>query len=817
MQRRFSIDVSGDFYLTELAETLAGALGSGYTVERELIGGAMSRVFVAYDHALGRRVAVKVLTREVAAEMKVERFRLEIQLAARLQHPHIVPLLQSSDVDGVLYFTMPFVEGESLRTRLDRDHALALPDAMRLLRHVASALAYAHKQGVVHRDIKPDNVLIADEFALVTDFGVARAISASATTAGDRLTSAGIALGTPAYMAPEQALADPEIDHRADIYSFGVLAYETLTGSPPFQGKTAQATLASHVVEPPPDIRAKRADIPGAIADIVMQCLEKKPADRPQLASDLLPVFDTGSTASREEITRPTKPSRPFPRWILAAAAAALIIATGAYFIAKNFRSSAAVAPDAFTSVAVLPLVNIGGDKSDEYFSDGMTDELANTLAKLPGLKVASRTSAYAFKGKNTDIGEIGRTLNVQTVIEGTVRRSGKTLRVAAQLVNVHDGLAIWSDTYERQTTDVFSVQDDIARAISKALQPKLGVPAPHLLSESRGTDDLVAFDNYLRGRFFLNARGADNLRLAVTYLDSAITRDPKFGRAYAALAMAYALLPEYTDSPPPEVVALTHNAVSTALSIDTTLAEAYTALGLTNVHEWKFDEAGKAYRMALALDSKYPTAHQWYGELLFHTGKLDSSLAQIRTAVDLDPLAPINASALGYALMLSGKYDDAISELRQGIEVAPTLGLHHAMLAEALIHSGRTSLAIPEFESASRLDSEVALRKGFLAYGLGRAGMTERASSIIAELEERQRLRGKTGVALAAGYLGLHENDKALSALEQSVREHDINLLTTVSLVPDPVYDPLRTDPRFDAILTTMNLRQYAMPARSR
>ena len=270
--------------MAELLETLTEALGETYTFERELHGGAMSRLFVANDKILGRRVAVKVLSHELAAEIKTERFRLEIQVAARLQHPHIVPLLQSGEVHGILYYTMPFIEGESLRSRLDREGALPLPEALRILRHIASAISYAHRNGVVHRDIKPDNVLLTDEFALVADFGVARALSASTTQTDSRLTSSGVALGTPTYMAPEQALADPEIDHRADIYAFGVLAYEVLTGSPPFKGKSAQATLAAHVVQAPDPIESKREGIPPAIAAMVMQCLEKKPSDRPQTA-----------------------------------------------------------------------------------------------------------------------------------------------------------------------------------------------------------------------------------------------------------------------------------------------------------------------------------------------------------------------------------------------------------------------------------------------------------------------------------------------------------------------------------------------------
>ena len=796
----------------------------------------MSRVFVAQDRSLGRRVAVKVLTREVAAEIKTERFRLEIQLAAKLQHPHIVPLLQSGDIGGILYYTMPFVEGESLRERLSRDGALPISEAIRILRQVASAISYAHRNGVVHRDIKPDNVLLQDEFALVVDFGVARALSASTTAGDQRLTSSGVALGTPAYMSPEQALADPDIDHRADIYAFGILAYEVLTGEPPFRGKTAQATLAAHVVEAPQPIEMKRAGIPPSVAALVMKCIEKKPSDRPQTASDLLPVLDAATTASPSNqlaatavqpssvsvsaasaATAGTPPRRRSPMVWAGLGIALVAIIAAAYVATAKTRAAKAPGVAEFTSVAVLPLVNVGGNQADEYFSDGMTDELANALGKLPGLKVASRTSAYSFKGKNANVEEIGRQLNVQTVLEGTVRRAGDRLRVSAQLTNVSDGLALWSDNYERDARDVFTVQDGIARSIAEALKLRLGRQAGTFSSESRGTENLKAFDNFLRGRYFLNARGADNLRLAVAYFDSAVARDPGFARAYAGLATAYALLPEYTDSAPKDVSRLTYAAAARALALDSTLAEAYTARGLASVHDWKFDDADASYKKALLLNPKYPTAHQWYGELLNHIGHVEPSIAEIRQAVELDPLAPINAAALGYVLVVNGQYAEAISVLKKGIEVAPTLGLHHTMLANAYLMSGRVREAIPELEISARLDPELALRKGYLAYGYGLNGQKEKAQAIISQLEERQRTRGRSGVALAVAYLSVGDHARALAALEEAVREHDISLVTASSLVPDKIWDPIRFDPRFEGILQEMNLLQYHKKLRGR
>ncbi|HVF40696.1 MAG TPA: protein kinase [Gemmatimonadaceae bacterium] len=798
--------------MTDLIETLKRALGDAYTFQRELVGGGMSRVFVAHDRTLDRLVAVKVLSGEVAADVKAERFRLEIQLAAKLQHPHIVPLLASGEVEGKPYFTMPFIEGESLRGRLAREGELPISDAIRTLRQIASALSYAHRQGVVHRDIKPDNVLLTDEFALVTDFGVAKALSASTETARGHITTSGVAIGTPSYMSPEQAAADPAIDHRADIYAFGIVAYEVFTGSPPFQGRSPQAILAAHAVQTPEPIENRRSGIPPAVVDLVMRCLAKRPADRPQNATELLQVFDAvGSSASIGTVARlPTPATSGRRKWILAGVAAAAVAAIG-FFIAKGISTENTGASADLSSVAVLPLVNVGGSQTDEYFSDGMTDELANALSKLPGLRVASRTSAYAFKGRRTDVGEIGRKLKVQAVLDGSVRRSGDRLRVHAQLVNVSDGLSLWSEVYERQTSDVFEVQDDIAKSIADALKLKLGRRAQQFASDARGTSNLGAYDRYIRGRYLWNSRGAENLRKAIAHFDEAIKQDAAFARAHAARAIAFALLPEYTDTPPPNVSDLAREAADRALKLDPTLAEAYTALGLVGVHDWRYPDAETAYRKALELDPRYATAHQWYGEFLYHTGRADSAIAQIRIARDLDPLAPIIPAALGYALMMLRRYDDAIAELKRGIELAPALGLHHALLGQAYLMKGDRAQGVTAVETAARLDPELTSRQGLLAYGYAVSGQQDRAREILARLRSRLSSNAVSPVAVAFAHLGLGEYNETLVLLEQAVEAHDISLLTSSTLLLDAMYDPIRNDPRFQNLLRRMNLEQYA------
>jgi len=773
----------------------------------------MSRVFVATDRQLGREVVIKVLPPEVAAELSAERFRREIQLAAKLQHPHIVPLLSSGEVNGVPYFTMPFVEGESLRARLERVGELPIPEAVRILREVASAISCAHKHGVVHRDIKPDNVMLTDEFALVTDFGVAKALSASTKAPEARtITGLGVTLGTPAYMSPEQATADPSIDHRTDIYAFGVMAYEMLTGSLPFVGRSTQATLAAHAMEKPEAIERRRRGIPPALAALIMRCLEKRPADRPQHAADVLHELETVPD-------HPTPGAKAGGRGALIGAGVALaVVAAG--FVAYETRRSDSAGRDQGTaqllSVAVLPLANVGGDAQDEYFSDGMTDELANALSKLPGLRVASRTSAYAFKGKKgINVGEIGKQLHVQAVLEGAVRRSGDRLRVGAQLTNVSDGLAIWSDTYERRTSDIFAVQDDIARAIADALKLKLGVKAAELSSSSRGTGSLEAYDSYLRGRYFWNRRGAANLRKALSYFEESIARDSGFARAHAGLAITHAVLPEYTDTPPAGGRAKTRAAAARALALDGSIAEAHTALGLAAVHAWDFRAGEAEYRKAIELDPGYPTAHQWYGELLYHTGRIDSSLVAIRRAVALDPLAPIPPVALGYALTLAGRYDEAIEEFGRADELAPGLSLTLQVLADARLQMGETQKAVEGYEEAVRINNETLLTKGMLCHAYGVADRGEEARALLREIEARARKERASWVTRAICLLGTGNRSGALDAMETAVKNHEIAVFTAYSPLLDRTWDPVRNDPRWTAILRSANLGDYMGNAR--
>src|SRR5688572_17141212 len=481
---------------SDLQNQLQAALGASYRVEREIGVGGMATVFAAVETSLGRRVAIKVLQPELVAELSTDRFAREVRLAAQLQQANIVPLLSAGEAGGFSYYTMPLVQGSSLRARVAYANAagetIPLAEAISILKDVARALAYAHAAGVVHRDIKPDNILLSGGTAVVSDFGIAKAMDAARETNATTMTSPGTSLGSPGYMAPEQVAGD-NVDHRADIYAWGVVAWELLATRHPFASRTTrQAMLAAHLTEQPPAITLSNAAVPPAIAALVMSCLNKDPDRRPQSAAELLAVLDAVATPGSAPQPRAPTSKR------LAAVVGAIAITAAVVFLLPRLRggdSPPPVADSGVPSVAVLPFENIGGDTAQEYFADGMTDELATALGRLPGLRVAARSAAYRYKGqRDIDPRVVGAELGVRYLLSGSVRRTGQQVRVSAQLTGSGDAVEIWSESYTRPADDVLALQDSLTMAITSALAGRLGpgsVTPP--ATAKRGTSDHVA------------------------------------------------------------------------------------------------------------------------------------------------------------------------------------------------------------------------------------------------------------------------------------------------------------------------------------
>lgn len=788
-----------------LTDALQEVLGEEFQVTGELGGGGMSRVFVAHDTRLDRKVVVKVLSADLAAAVSVDRFEREILVAAGLQHPNIVSVISAGEADGLPYFIMPFVEGESLRKRLSRDGALPIGETVSILRDIARALEYAHGKGIVHRDVKPDNILLTSGAATLADFGVAKALDharhGSGETSGPALTSVGSSLGTPNYMAPEQAAADEAVDHRADIYALGITAYEMLAGAPPFAGRSPAKVLAAHITEAPPAIREVRGDVPPALATFIDTALAKDPDARPQsaaLVATMLEAAVTGSGGNAATLAM-QKAARTRGPLLIGAAIGAAAIAVGGYAIATR---RAPAEPDA-RSIAVLPFVNVGGNDSNEYFADGMTDELISALNRIPDLRVSSRTAVYAFKGTNSSVQAIADSLGVSTLLEGTVRRGGTRLRLAARLVDAGNGDAVWSQTYERELEDVFAVQDELTDAIVGALGEQFRAPLASGGEEQHGTADLQAYDLYLRGRFFFRQRGEEAIRTALSYFERAVARDEEYADAYAGIADALTLLPLYSETPSDSVLPLALRAADRAILLDSTLAVAFAARANLLNSMWRWEDADRDYQQAIVLDPRYATARQWYGEHLLVTGRLEEAVAQLGAAAELEPLSPVIHGSYGGALGVARMADSAITTASRGVELDPDLAVARMMLGAGLLYAGRPADALPELEAAQAA-ARVPATAGLLGYAYARSGDTERARGILAAFDSTELDTGNA-MAIARVHLGLGEIDEALRWMMRAA-EHRDPFFASESLA-SPIFDPVRQDPRFGAMLDRVGL----------
>lgn len=764
---------------------VAAGLGSQFVIERELGGGGMSRVFLARDIALDRPVVVKV--QSVHGAINEDRFRREIMLAAQLQHPHVVPLLSAGSAEGLLFFTMPFVAGESLRTLIDRGGAIPIDRARVLLRDIARALGYAHGQGIVHRDIKPDNVLLSSDLAMVTDFGVAKALSSAREADDGGLTAVGTSLGTPAYIAPEQAAGDPSADHRADLYSFGALGYEVLTGQPPFAGRTPRAAIAAHIAEAPRPVGELRTDVPGDLAALVMACLEKEPSRRPQSATDIVTRLEAPQPEARPRRTR----------WLVATAVLAVTVGAVGWFAGRG-RPSDGVDP---RSIGVVPFRSLGND--NDYFADGMTEELIAALGRVAGLKVASRSSAFALKqDSGLDLKAIGQRLRVATVLEGSVRRAGDRVRLTAQLSDTRNGVVQWSETYERGVADLFAVQDELAGAIIGALEIKLSGQGVN----RRGTADLAAYDAYLQGRHLWRQRTAPALSAAIEHFTRAIALDSGFARAWAGLADARVLLTLYRGGSLGGVADTVRGAASRALALDSTLAEAHATLGNLekSLGNWSAGEA--ALRRAVAADSTDPSAWQWLGEILTFTGQLDEAHRVLARASALDSTAPMASAMLGYAAALAGHDSAARTAVGRAIRLAPQIWAVHVFDGAVALAGARPVDAAAAFARALPLASgPTADLVEALRLVARVAARDSGAAASARRFPEPEGGGARPALSLALAALAGGDPKASIGHLKRAVAERDAFLFA--SSLNAPWWDGLRQEQEFAEVARAMGL----------
>jgi len=650
---------------TEVVARLAAALADRYRIERELGAGGMATVYLAEDLKHDRKVAIKVLKPELGAVLGAQRFLAEIRVTANLRHPHILPLYDSGEADGTLFYVMPLVEGESLRDRLDREKQLPVDAALQIAREVADALSYAHARGVIHRDIKPENILLESGHAVVADFGIAKAVRIAG---GQSLTQTGISLGTPAYMSPEQAAGEQDLDGRSDLYALACVLYEMLAGQPPFIGATAETLVRQHMVVDAPPVTNYRPAVPVPVAAALQRALAKAPADRFNPVAQFSEALRVGEAAT-PALSRVATP-RLTTRMLLAVGVLALIAAVTTFAIWR--RGSAALSTGA-ASVAVLPFVDLSADRANAYLGDGMAETLINALTNVEGLSVAARTSAFSFRDKREDVREIGKQLGVATVLEGSVQKSGDRLRVTAQLIKTSDGLHLWSQSFDRSAGDIFAVQDEVAGAVVTALQGKL-VAGTDAAPASGGTRNPAAYDAYLLGRFYWNKRTTEDMVRAASYFQKALLADSTYAQAWSGLADSYVLFGPAEYNVPginqDSILTLAERAARRAIAIAPRLGEARTSLAEILEYRDRWPEAAEAFQQGIQLSPRYATGHQWYSYDLMIWNRWDEAIKEMERARELDPLSYV------IVVSLAATYDggDRGSEAPPLIEQADAL-----------------------------------------------------------------------------------------------------------------------------------------------
>ena len=759
----------------------------------------MASVFLAQDVRHGRHVAVKVLHPQIAAAVGPDRFLREIQVAARLRHPHILPLFDSGEAAGLLFYVMPYVAGESLRERLRRGGALPEADALRIAREVADALDYAHREGVIHRDIKPDNILLDDRHALIMDFGIARAVTQG--DASETLTSTGLLIGTPAYMSPEQVSEDAALDGRSDIYALGCVLYEMLTGEPPFSGPNAQVVMARRLAGGELRIPDR---IAASAASIVTTAMQLAPDARYRSARTMADALDAVANASHPGLAAPATvvSKAALRRWGTIGAGSVVVLALGAVLWSERRSASREASltvrvAEGVPSIGVLPFANRSDSREMEYFSNGVTDELITALSRVKEIRVAGRRSSFSLKGKGLDARRSAETLHVKLLVDGSVRQSGSNVRVTWDLIDGSSGQGLGTGDVDGEMRDVIALEDSLARAIVAQLRPTLGIAVTES-APRHYTPNFEAYNLYLRGHYYWNQRRPAPMRRGIEDLKQAIAKDSSYALAWAELSSAYTLEPGFGDMTPAEVRDLALTAAERAVRLDSTLSEAYTALGMWSTFaDQDWPKGLENMNRAVALDSTSSFPHLFRAWPLLALGRGDEALAEVRKAVALDPLAPTENARLGTVLVCLRRYDEAIKELHRALELDPSNMPARFDLGHALAVNHQYEEAFKAFPDP--MEAATGNGTGWLAGALGLAGRQAEARALYDRLVALSRRRPVTPLEFAMSAIGAGDNQLALDWLERGAREHAIflNFLNC-----DPTYDPLRNQPRFQALL---------------
>ena len=761
-----------------------GAQFGRYEIRSQLGAGGMGEVYLAQDTTLDRKVALKILPPELAEDKdRMSRFVREAKFASALNHPNIITIHEIGEIDGTHFITTEFIEGETLKTRLERE-SLSLKSTLEIALQVASALDAAHRAGIVHRDIKPDNVMVRnDGIVKVLDFGLVK-LSASNRPEVDREgqtkilvnTREGVIMGTIGYMSPEQARG-LETDARTDVWSLGCVLYEMLTHQQPFQAETMTDVLVNIVYKEPASILAHRSDTPAELERIVAKAVQKNRDERYQSAKELFNDLQQLQTRLLVE---------------------AEIFRTG------SGERSGQIQPSAFlNSIAVLPFANLSMEKENEYFSEGLTEEIIMNLSKLQMLKVIARGSASRYVTEGKTHKQTADDLGVQYLLEGSVRRQGRDLRITAQLIDALSDVYVWAETYRGTMDDIFDIQEKVAAEIVQALQLRLS-PDETLNLKKRFTENTRAYQLYLQGRFFWNKRSEDGLKTAIKYFEQAIEHDQHYALAWAGIADSYSLLGEFGNIPRKELYPKAEAAVNKALEIDNRLAEVHTSLAsLLMLSKWDWANSQKEFKVALELNPNYPTAHHWYSQWLLNMGRIEESLRFISRAAELDPVSQAILKDKGLVLYYNRQYDEAIELARRTLELDPNYAAAHRLLSLAYQGKGMFDEAVLENQTWGALTRNKVETTVALAQLYAVSEQTEEARKLLDQdyIVIEQVYRG-----LALVYAALGENDNAFRCLQESYERREEALL---SLKVDPKMDPLRSDPRFIVLLKNIGIEK--------